>query len=66
MGAAVVFVITMTLLLYPSSPKTWTLAKLVLFLAEPRLDLLAIVGSTLTGAVMVGLFFLGLLWANRR
>lgn len=65
-SGVVAFIIFLTLLLYPSEPETWTLDKYVLFLAEPRFDLLAILGSTVTGAIMVGLFFLGLYWANRR
>jgi phosphoglycerol transferase MdoB-like AlkP superfamily enzyme len=65
-AAVIASVLVLTFLAYPSDPRVWTAAKSALFLAEPRFDLLAILGSTLTGSVLVGLWVVGIYWANRR
>ena len=65
-ATAVIVVLIVTFLIYPSDPRTWTAANTVLFLAEPRFDLLALLGSMLTGSLMVGLWVVGIYWANRQ
>lgn len=56
----------LTLLLYPSNPKDWSLANSVLFLSRPRLDLIHVLGNLALGGLLFSLATLAVYWANRR
>lgn len=64
-AAAIVFAVALTFVVYPSDPRTWDGERFVLYLAEPRFEVLAILGNLLTGGFMFGAFVLGIYWSNR-
>ena len=63
--ALVFFSIALAFIIYPSDPRQWDVGNLVLYLAEPRFEVLAILGNVITGGLMFGAFVGGIYWANR-
>ena len=64
--AGVIFVgLALTFAVYPSDPREWDVGRFVLYLAEPRFEVLAILGNIITGSLMFGVFVWGIYWANR-
>ena len=63
--SVVLLSIALSFAVYPSDPRDWELGKLVLYLAEPRFEVFAILGNVLTGGLMFGAFVGGIYWVNR-
>jgi len=64
--AGVIFTaLALTFAVYPSDPRSWDIGRFVLYLAEPRFEILAILGNIITGSLMFAVFVGGIYWANR-
>lgn len=58
--------VALTVLIYPSDPRGWSLANIVLFLSRPRFDLVYFLGNLALGGLLFSLATLAIHRANRR
>jgi signal transduction histidine kinase len=65
-GVAGAAALAVTLALYPSDPRGWSLASTVLYLTWPKLELPYFLGNLLIGSALFSGMVAAIYWANRR